>query len=839
MDTPANQEHASVKGSSGPLRDRFENIDLTSLFHPDLSDGKIGRTPLTEPSQNGGVARMLSEGDLLANEPFSTDRFFHDDDFHNLGHDSSLGAFSAYKTQIGGRGGIETSTLVQNQQGQNIAVPFIDREQPAAGELRMPKITPSPPAKIGNRFSFESSETLKAWLSDHIVNPYPSSSDIESLQRQTGLERAQVTNWLANARRKLKKQPVRPPTPLIRPAESMTIPPVRRELYTASEDMSPLQRWQNSPPEHEPASVSAIAEAVSGYIPAADDPLCPAYKDSSFGESSSAGSTVASQTSSAISSASGHSLGSIGRIRKAIRRKRRRVTPRRPNDSRAYHLYQCTFCAETFKTKWSWTRHETSLHLSLEQWVCTPTGSKASNSNSDSVCVYCGLLNPDDVHLQSHDPQACHGKSIEGRTFYRKDHLQQHLKLVHHAQFMKWPMESWKNESSQVRSRCGFCGMVMNHWSDRTDHIAEHFKAGQTMADWKGDWGFEDHMLDMVENSMPPYLIHFEQNSPWPFRSQLEEPGSSCSNYELIKLELEYFHSNYTNARQREPSDHELLFESCCIIFGSESLSRNSTSSCPSWLRDLLMSSEVISKQARLQPLKNTAKSRITKLRINGKDNIFEECLLEEKLRQYVDIPKLLGQVVTDHELQHEAATIVQGMEMASKDRSTMFVGFLTRLIFASSNWLVHFRERADLPFMNVSTPWAANNFPQHHVAHDPVSQTLGLQAEDVAALVASSSMDNSIATEGIEGPASFHFLNDSNFYRRLGRELTRFVMSSMSWRNPNQHVPTDEELQHQARWIMFDDGDPWNQTPADNSIWLEQFKRHVGLLPAGDPISD
>lgn len=30
--------------------------------------------------------------------------------------------------------------------------------------------------------------------------------------------------------------------------------------------------------------------------------------------------------------------------------------------------YQCTFCTDTFKTKHDWQRHETSMHLSLEQW---------------------------------------------------------------------------------------------------------------------------------------------------------------------------------------------------------------------------------------------------------------------------------------------------------------------------------------------------------------------------------------------------------------------------------------------------------------------------------------
>ena len=45
--------------------------------------------------------------------------------------------------------------------------------------------------------------------------------------------------------------------------------------------------------------------------------------------------------------------------------------------------------------------------------------------------------------------------------------------------------------------------------------------------------------------------------------------------------------------------------------------------------------------------------------------------------------------------------------------------------------------------------------------------------------------------------------------------------------------VPSDAEIQNQARWVIYDDDDPWNQTAADNAEWLIRFKRNVGLAPA------
>lgn len=40
----------------------------------------------------------------------------------------------------------------------------------------------------------------------------------------------------------------------------------------------------------------------------------------------------------------------------------------------------------------------------------------------------------------------------------------------------------------------------------------------------------------------------------------------------------------------------------------------------------------------------------------------------------------------------------------------------------------------------------------------------------------------------------------------------------------------TDDALRRQARLILYGDDDPWNQTPADNSQWLEMFKADYGL---------
>lgn len=165
--------------------------------------------------------------------------------------------------------------------------------------------------------------------------------------------------------------------------------------------------------------------------------------------------------------------------------------------------FQCTFCAETFKTKYDWQRHEKSLHVSLERWLCSPKGTRAVNpENGILSCVFCGKQEPTDEHINGHNPNSC-----QERIFTRKDHLMQHLCLVHKSKLVKWVTEDWKAPEPIIRSNCGFCGIVLDSWLDRVEHLADHFKMGRTMADWVGDWGLEDGVLNKLENSFLPCKI--------------------------------------------------------------------------------------------------------------------------------------------------------------------------------------------------------------------------------------------------------------------------------------------------------------------------------------------
>ncbi|KAJ2905490.1 Homeobox protein 4 [Zalerion maritima] len=771
-----------------------------------------------------------------------------------------------------------------------------------------------PAPKVGARFSRESVKTLKNWLSTHSRHPYPTDEEKEALVRQTGLNKLQITNWLANARRRGKIQAPRSTSPHVRStlsgAGAIDIPR-RRGTPSPLEAMNPLQRWVESPPDHEPASVTDIARAITTSSSTVSSGLSSPYglkSDDGSGKSlcnwSSASSLGTSQSSnnsfaSAYSHNSRNSLGSINSLSINRGRRRRRRRQGHPQEGTPLHAplktYQCTFCTLTFRTKHDWQRHEKSLHLSLERWVCAPDGPRALNPATGQIaCVFCGDPNPDETHIDAHNHCACQDRSLEERTFYRKDHLRQHLKLVHNAKFLSWSMDPWKIATPEIRSRCGFCGIVMDSWTFRVDHLAEHFKTGCSMADWKGDWGFDAPVMDMLENCIPPYLIHEERNSPLPYTPGTPPPESPRNAYELLKLELVSFVSN----SQQPFSDQEIQHEGCRIIFGAEVLSQGGISSVPSWLRDLVMSSSPqITESARLGKVRSHDENRLPTLKINGKDNIFDDCPFELELQEFCKAKNMLGLTAMDDELQEEACRIIGRKEEMSSHPADDIANWFVRLIYSSTAWLAPFRQRALLPrsedvggsnrsrdpstidstiynYSRLERELAEYVREQRVVGVEPTDADLQRQgriiiyefddawnqtAADNEQWLAAFRQRHLDVASGVEPTpqtapkAGMFFLNDANCYRRLARELSRWVKIGISPNNPNRHVPTDIEIQHQARWILYDEydarplpslillakfnsDDPWNQTAADNAEWLRRFKRDVGLLADSGP---
>lgn len=236
-------------------------------------------------------------------------------------------------------------------------------------------------------------------------------------------------------------------------------------------------------------------------------------------------SSKSASTSAAYSHHSSHSHGSFGSFNSSLagkrdRRRRRKPTQaaaaKKPGDEKK-RIFQCTFCTDTFKSKYDWTRHEKSLHLSLEKWICAPLGPVITDpATGNRRCVYCDAQDPSDDHIETHNYRQCEDKGLDARTFYRKDHLRQHLRLMHNCEMTPF-MDNWKSVAVNINSRCGFCAKRFTVWQERVDHLTAHFKAGARMAEWKGCRGLDPAVAAQVTNAMPPYLIGIEAVSPVPF----------------------------------------------------------------------------------------------------------------------------------------------------------------------------------------------------------------------------------------------------------------------------------------------------------------------------------
>jgi hypothetical protein len=405
----------------------------------------------------------------------------------------------------------------------------------------------SRPRKNGARFGRDSIKILKGWLAEHNENPYPTDREKDELKQHTGLKRNQISNWLANARRRGKVRPISAPSSPVLGA--IDIPQKSNLGKVDLQDLNPLERWK--------ASATAIARAVA---------TAPLVAGRNSSHSSAQGSRKSSQKSSSneescfsmfqapsissldtgrsstsdVSFASGRSHRSRGSLASSLgdkdRRRRRRapVTQRlsvQAAKSRAARIFQCTFCTDTFPAKYDWQRHEKSLHLGLERWTCCPKG---GTIEVDGVphCVFCGSEDATQEHLETHNFMACSEKTLQERTFYRKDHLRQHLKLSHGTKFDPW-MEAWKSTTTEIKSKCGFCPQLFMTWQQRADHLAAHFRNGSDMREWGGGWGFEPFVERLVENAMPPYLIAQERATMYPFVARVSDTPASADDSNL------------------------------------------------------------------------------------------------------------------------------------------------------------------------------------------------------------------------------------------------------------------------------------------------------------------
>ncbi|RMJ14881.1 hypothetical protein CDV36_005447 [Fusarium kuroshium] len=859
------------------------------------------------------VERTIFDPSLMDEDAYFGYSAFDDFNLHHLlpdtKDDSWVSRFEAQLIDSSGQQSPLTNTHSFSGTDSGTGTPALEQleDAPDAPQLPVASIgSAAPPPKIGARFSREAVRVLRQWVSTHSDHPFPSDHEKEILQNRTGLSKTQILNWLANARRRGKIQARHPGSPHS-PSSTQAIDiPGRKPTPAPGERnrwMDPLARWVDSPPESEPATATAIARAVASC---GSDDLSDTHYQTGHGHwlsRASSTSSIGTSQSSDNSAYSQHSRDSMTSFRSSSRSSRRRRhnaaskrADKRTSLARSLNTYQCTFCTETFTTKHTWQRHEKSLHLPIERWACAPNGPRIMDDNGVPRCAFCSQTSPDDAHFQDHNYSTCSGRPLQDRSFNRKDHLTQHLRLVHNVkpEQLGCPLNQWKLPMPRIRSVCGFCGLKMDTWEFRADHLADHFKMGSTMADWKGDWGFDASVLFRVEHAIPAYFIGIDRNTLCPFEASKGPSETPRDAYELISLELANFVHVYSDKFGGLPTYDKMQLEACRILLSAEVISDREDSNA-SWLRDLIISADDILQEAKMRPVRSILEGKLRRLKIPGKDNLFDLCPMESQLYDFIHAgpPRSFNDV----ELQQEASRLIQQAGIESDSSSEYVASFFIHLINSSAAWLTPFRDRHNISRMQSSSDLRSGSLSRiNSILHNyselertladyiellrahgivPDDATLRQKANDIidemddeewksVALnneawlakfksrhmtdpnnqpntFTSGCLHHSDDTHGShqninsDGANTWmktsFLLNGDCYYRWIARELARWVAMTMSPNNPNQHVPTDEEIQHHARWILYNDGDPWNQTVADNPAWLRQFKIDVGIL--------
>ncbi|RAR10705.1 homeobox protein 4 [Stemphylium lycopersici] len=600
--------------------------------------------------------------------------------------------------------------------------------------------------KLGSRFSREVIRTLKDWLAVHQQHPYPNENEMLALQGRTGLNKAQLTNWFANARRRGKVQSVRSTSPQVHNKPTAPIEIIPRPGTPAVRMMSdhkdPMQRWVESPPEHEPAAASDIARAMASN----------SHED----------------------------------------------------DATDFDL--------------------------IQSWQSPYAMSSASSART------------------SHSKPSMTGNATKSRfTFLLRDgyvdsmvHDLPKKRMVGYAVSF-----AGKALQTMLTSSCIITRRVKN----------ETFKNGHSTAKtiyWQGDWGFDSSVAPLVETAIPPDLIDWERGTLIPMKGSDPSWGTPPNAYELLKIEIEFFIQRYFDKHGHLPDNDAIQLEACRIIFAAETTSVIHTPGSEilhkvSWLRDLVMSAPELTEHARFQPMRSSHESRHFPLRINAKDHPFEHCPMEAQLRDFVTEQTMAGRVIDDTQLHNEACQIVRRMEQETSTPSDVFANWIVKGIYSGTDWLSNFKQRAgivgvfnmaSISSVKIPETWSGVSWPQLPQPKAPTS-ALGTspskQTHDFFTPLPSFSEDFSTTPIATMQPDTYGRLrtllpDDTNFYRAFDSDMRRWAASTLSPKNPNCHIPSDEEIQHQARWIMYDGDDPWNQTPADFPKWLSRFKKDVGI---------
>ena len=115
-------------------------------------------------------------------------------------------------------------------------------------------------------------------------------------------------------------------------------------------------------------------------------------------------------------------------------------------------------------------------------YYCVPPDS-IKHTKDGPICIFCGVLNPDPRHLNTHNDHRCVNKK-----YTRKENLIAHLEDKHGMRNGSVLAKQSKYTVDQKYFACGFCVFCCNSLNELVNHIdARHYRNSEHICDWEDD----------------------------------------------------------------------------------------------------------------------------------------------------------------------------------------------------------------------------------------------------------------------------------------------------------------------------------------------------------------
>ena len=270
----------------------------------------------------------------------------------------------------------------------------------------------------------------------------------------------------------------------------------------------------------------------------------------------------------------------------------------------------------------------------------------------------------------------------------------------------------------------------------------------------------------------------------------------------------------------RTTMDRELQEEACRIIGRQEEMSNNPVDDVANWLVRLICSS-----QEWLAPFRHRAslpRSEDMDENLRSKDPVIIDSMiynysrLDVELAEYVKQQRSMGTEPTDADLQRQSRIIIYEFDDAWNQTAA-----------DNEQWLAAFRRR------HVNNKPIASSFDSPVLSSPVRGFEQALQQTPSAFASLHPNTMNSCPTQvstklqrSCYQQTGQFLTNHMNYHGWLETELSRWVKSLINPNNPNRHIPMDSEIQHKARWILYDEyvlvfvenGTPLSANPTTNT---------------------